>query len=105
MGFIGSFLGKVAGEAVNKGAEVAKQKIADNRAAKEALEAEKMLRAKYKGAAFRLPQGFCDGANGKVWRVKDVNGYQLLLHRKPHGRPERNIWFHIDDIESYYEEG
>ena len=99
MGFIGSFLGKVAGEAVNKGAEVAKQKIAE----KQALEDER-LRKIYTGAAFRLPKGFCEGANGKVWRATDVKGKQLLLHIKVRGGQEFNKWFNITDIESYYED-
>ena len=99
MGFLGSFLGKVAGDAVNMGVEMAKQKIAEN----QALEAEK-FNQKYKNAAYRLPKGFCEGANGKVWRVIDTDGKSLLLLRiKVSGGKEFKQWFNLTEIQNFYE--
>ncbi len=99
MGLFGAILGKVAGEAIGAGAEIAKQKIADKRAA----DAERQ-RKKFEGAAFRLPKGFCEGANGKVWRAINVNENQLLLKIKVSGGKEYKQWFNIRDIEDYYED-
>ncbi len=99
MGFITSFLGKVAGEAVNQGAEKAKQKIAEKKAAIEAENAAKWMKA-----AFRLPKGYCEGANGKVWRVTDVKGDNVNLHIKVSGGKEYDQWFNLNSILDYYED-
>ena len=89
MGFIGSFLGKVAGEAVYAGAELAKQKIADKKAANEVAAREAIKMTKY-GKKARLNRddftpkelksmGISYVDSTYSWRVEDFDGNNLTL--------------------------
>ena len=105
MGLFSGFFGEVGKRA---GKEVVKR-FDEHQANKEA-ERQEMKRQEierinqmYMNKAFRLPQGFCVGANGKVWRCKKINGNQLLLTRK--GKSDTyEEWFDIDDVMEYYED-
>lgn len=103
MGFIGSFLGKVAGEAAMQGAEVAKQKLSEKKAEIDEYKS-RLATAKTMNAAFRLPKDYCEGANGKVWRVTQISGDNVYLHIKVSGGKEYNQWFDVRKILDYYED-
>ena len=107
MGFIGSFLGKVAGEAVNKGADFAKQKLADNKAAKEARNAEiqSMVGNKIKLGNYNITKWW--NTNGEMittvdrqmkdrnWKIQQVNNNRYCLFHAP---SQTTIWVSVDEI-------
>lgn len=112
MAFWESVLIGLAQEGIKAGANVVKKGMADMRAADEAREAEMKAAeearktaelARYIGAAFRLPKGYCEGATGRVWRVIDNNSSQLLLRIKVSGGKVYEHWFSLSEIRNYYE--
>ena len=66
----------------------------------EAVERAKNMGAFRVGAAFRLPIGFCDHANGKVWRITKIVGDYVEVKRTGNYYYEE---FNIADILDYYE--
>ncbi|MCD7812414.1 MAG: hypothetical protein LUG91_11360 [Ruminococcus sp.] len=112
MGFIGSFLGRAAGEAVSVAASAAKNKIADyqeKQREEEALAAKAQQEieayaatAKRIGTRFQIPRGYCEGAVGELWRVKETDGDMVLL-RQVRCNPSEH-WFNIYDILEFYVE-
>lgn len=107
MGFITSFLGKVAGEAVNQGAGMAKQKLAEKKAANEARQAEinGMIGKKIKLGNYNVSKYW--DTNGQMiseipqqmkdrnWSIKGISGnrYQLL-----HAPSQTTIYVSINEI-------
>lgn len=94
MGFISSFLGRVAGEAVNEAAGAVKQKMAEKQAAEEARKVviESMIGKKIKLRSYKITKWW--DSNGKMstqvdtqmkdrnWIIKGVanNNRCKLLH-------------------------
>ena len=103
MGFIGGFLSSIGREAGNLAAETAKQKLADAKASYEDKK-QRMAEAKHLNAAFRLPKGFCEGANGKVWRATKLDGDNLYLTIRVSGGKIYQKWFNISQIVDFYED-
>lgn len=98
MGIFLSLAGKLAGEGIMAGANFAKQKLDESKAAENAR-----LKKIHMGEAYRLPEGFCEGADGHVWRVIDVDGKRFCLRRKYSGGAYVE-WFKYDVIKDYYED-
>lgn len=99
MGFLGAFLGEVVGKEASK---AVRQKLDEHKAMKVARAEAEFELDSYIGGVFRLPEGFCEGANGKVWRARERNGRYILLRRSNGHICEE--WFYIDDILEYYED-
>lgn len=108
MGFIGSFLGKVAGEAALQGAEVAKQKLADIKAANEARNAEiqSMIGKKIKLYNYNISKWWDTNGNmstdvsqnmrDRSWYIKEIssnNRYRLF-----HAPSQTTIFVAINEI-------
>ena len=66
------------------------------------IEKAKEMGAYRIGAAFRLPSGYCQQANGRVWRIISLHGDVVTL-RKSHATHRYEENFYIRIILQYYE--
>lgn len=108
IGFLGGLLGKVAGEAIVQGAEYGKEKLAENKAAKEARKAEieSMIGKKIKLGSYEITKWW--NSNGEMsttvsqqmkdrnWVIKSLENNNRV--RLFHGPSQTTIFVLINDI-------
>lgn len=107
MGLFGAILGKVAGKAIGAGAEIAKQKIADKKAANEARneEIQSMIGKKIKLCNYNITKWW--NSNGEMittvdrqmkdrnWKIQNVNNNRYCLLHAP---SQTTIWVSVNEI-------
>ncbi len=91
-------LNDIVNDLKETGSNLTKQRLPYQR---EAVEKAENMGAFRVGAAFRLPTGFCEHSNGRVWRITKIIGDYVELHRT-HGDYYKE--FNIADILDYYED-